>query len=93
VPKEVVAAGPRHWKNVNGTGPFQLRNTCRAIRWCSARTRCYWDSETIGGAEYKLPFVDKITYRYIKDEATFITALRTAKLDLLESVRWSRSTS
>jgi peptide/nickel transport system substrate-binding protein len=36
-----------------------------------------------------LPFVDKITYRFIKDEATFVTALRTAKLDVLEAVRWS----
>ena len=27
-------------------------------------------------------------YRTIKDEATFITALRTAKLDILETIRW-----
>ena len=39
-------------------------------------------------AEYKLPFVDKITYRTIKDEATFITAIRTGKLDMLEAIRW-----
>ena len=48
----------------------------------------YWDKEKIGGSEYKLPFVDKITYRTIKDEATFITALRTGKLDMLETIRW-----
>ena len=47
------------------------------------------DKVTIGGTEYKLPFVDKITYRTIKDEATFLTALRTGKLDMLESIRWS----
>src|SRR5262249_6446913 len=28
-------------------------------------------------------------YRTIKDEATFLAALRTGKLDLLESIRWS----
>jgi peptide/nickel transport system substrate-binding protein len=89
MPKEVVAAGATNWKNVNGTGPFQLRTTCRAIRWCYSKNPVYWDKEKIDGVEYKLPFVDKITYRTIKDEATFITALRTAKLDLLESVRWS----
>ena len=49
----------------------------------------YWDKEKIGGPDYKLPFVDKITYRVIKDEATLVTALRTAKLDVLEAVRWS----
>jgi len=44
----------------------------------------YWDKEKIGGSEYKLPFVDKVIYRTIKDEATFLTALRTGKLDILE---------
>ena len=39
-------------------------------------------------SEYKLPFVDKLVYRTIKDEATFVTALRTAKLDILETIRW-----
>ena len=48
----------------------------------------YWDKETIGGTAYKLPFVDKLTYRTIKDEATYITALRTAKIDILEFIRW-----
>ena len=49
----------------------------------------YWDKEKIGGQEYKLPFVDKIVYRTIKDEATQHTALRTGKLDILEAIRWS----
>ena len=48
----------------------------------------YWDKEKIGGQEYKLPFVDKIIYRTIKDEATCVTALRTGKLDILEAIRW-----
>ena len=48
----------------------------------------YWDKEKINGGEYKLPFVDKLVYRTIKDEATFITALRTGKLDILEAIRW-----
>lgn len=89
MPKEVVAAGPGNWKNVNGTGPFQLQEYVQGNSLVFTRNPVYWDKEKIGGAEYKLPFVDKITYRVIKDEATFITALRTAKLDLLESVRWS----
>ena len=48
----------------------------------------YWDKEKINGTEYKLPFLDKVVYRTIKDEATFITALRTGKLDILEAIRW-----
>ena len=35
-----------------------------------------------------MPFVDKLIYRIIKDEATYLTALRTGQLDILEPIRW-----
>jgi peptide/nickel transport system substrate-binding protein len=89
IPKEVVAAGPGNWKNMNGTGPFQLTEYVQGNSLNFAKNPVYWDTETIGGQSYKLPFVDKITYRIIKDEQTFITALRTGKIDVLEAVRWS----
>jgi peptide/nickel transport system substrate-binding protein len=89
VPKEVVTAGASNWKNVTGTGPFQVADYVQGNSLVYTRNAQYWDSESIGGQPYKLPFVDKITYRFIKDEQTFITALRTAKLDVLEAVRWS----
>jgi peptide/nickel transport system substrate-binding protein len=87
-PKEVVAAGAANWKNVNGTGPFMLSDFVSGNSNTYVKNPNYWDKETIGGTAYKLPYVDKITYRTIKDEATFITALRTAKLDILENIRW-----
>ncbi len=77
VPKEVVAAGATNWKNVSGTGPFQLADHVQGNSLVYAKNANYWDSESIGGQSYKLPFVDKITYRNIKDEQTFVTALRT----------------
>jgi peptide/nickel transport system substrate-binding protein len=89
IPKEVVAAGPANWKNVTGTGPFQVADYVQGNALIFTKNAHYWDSETLGGQKYKLPYVDKITYRFIKDEQTFITALRTAKLDLLEAVRAS----
>ncbi|MFO1329194.1 MAG: ABC transporter substrate-binding protein [Rubrivivax sp.] len=89
VPREVIAAGGGNWKNVNGSGPFQLQEYVQGNSLVFTRNPVYWDKEKIGGADYKLPFVDKINYRIIKDEQTLITALRTAKLDLMETVRWS----
>ncbi|MCA1455653.1 ABC transporter substrate-binding protein [Bradyrhizobium sp. BRP22] len=89
VPKEVVDAGAGNWKNANGTGPFMLTDYVQGSAVTFSKNPVYWDKEKIGGQEYKLPFVDKIVYRTIKDEATFLTALRTAKLDLLEAIRWS----
>ncbi|HEU5296227.1 MAG TPA: ABC transporter substrate-binding protein [Burkholderiaceae bacterium] len=91
VPKEVIAAGPSQWKNVNGTGPFQLQEYVQGNSLMFIKNPIYWDKEKIGGVEYKLPFVDKITYRIIKDETTLVTSLRTAKLDVLETVRWSNA--
>jgi peptide/nickel transport system substrate-binding protein len=89
VPKEVMESKGKDWKNANGTGPFALTNYVQGNAMTFTRNPAYWDSETIGGEKYKLPFADTITYRYIKDESTAMTALRTGKIDIAESVRWS----
>ncbi len=89
VPKEVADAGAGDWKHVNGTGPFMLTDYVQGNAVTLSKNPIYWDKETIGGQNYKLPFVDKIIYRTIKDETTMLTALRTGKVDVLESVRWS----
>ncbi len=88
-PEEVADAGASNWKNLNGTGPFMLTDFVRGNVTTYSKNPVYWDNEKIGGAEFKLPFVDKLIYRNIKDEATAITALRTGKLDIMELVRWS----
>jgi peptide/nickel transport system substrate-binding protein len=87
-PREVVEAGANNWKNMNGTGPYMLTDFVAGNSNVYTRNPDYWDKDKIGGQEYKLPFIDKITYRTIKDEATYITALRTGKLDILETIRW-----
>jgi peptide/nickel transport system substrate-binding protein len=89
VPKEVVDAGAGNWKNANGTGPFMLADFVSGNSNTYTKNPIYWDKEKINGADYKLPFVDKVVYRTIRDEATQITALRTGKLDILEAIRWS----
>lgn len=85
-PKEVVDAGAGNWKNVNGTGPFMLSDFVQGNSNTYTKNPVYWDKEKIDGAEYKLPFLDKLVYRTIKDETTTNTALRTGKLDIVESV-------
>ncbi len=89
VPKEVVDAGAANWKNTNGTGPFQLTEFVQGNSNVYAKNPGYWGKETIAGQDYKLPFVDRVVYRTIRDEATQHAALRTGKLDILEAVRWS----
>lgn len=89
IPKEVADAGAGNWKNVNGTGPFALTDYLQGNSVTFEKNQNYWDKEIVGGQSYKLPFVDRIVYRTIKDEATQHTALRTGRLDVLEALRWS----
>ena len=86
MPKEVADAGASDWKNANGTGPFTLTDYVPGNSHTYSKRPDYWDKEKIGEAEFKLPFVDKVVYRIIKDEPTRITAFRTGKLDILEYV-------
>ena len=88
IPKEVVDAGAANWKNVNGTGPFKLADYVQGNSNVYEKNADYWDKETVNEKELKLPYVDKVVYRIIKDEATRITALRTGKLDIMELIRW-----
>jgi len=87
-PKEIVDAGASDWKNANGTGPFRLTNYISGNSHVYEKNPIYWGKDTVGGTEYKLPFVDKVTYRIIKDQATQITALRSGQLDILENISW-----
>jgi peptide/nickel transport system substrate-binding protein len=89
IPKEVADAGAGNWKNLNGTGPFMLQDFVQGNSNTYVKNPNYWDTDTIGGEKVKLPLVDKVVFRTIKDEATFLTALRTGKLDVLETIRWS----
>jgi peptide/nickel transport system substrate-binding protein len=88
MPKEVADAGAGNWKNLNGTGPYLLSEVVQGNSNTYVKNPNYWDKEKVGASEYKLPFVDKIVFRTIKDEATYVTALRTAKIDMLENIRW-----
>jgi len=87
-PKEVVTAGAADWKNANGTGPFRLTSYVAGNSHTYEKNPIYWDKENIGGTSYKLPFVDKVTYRIIKDQATQVAALRSGQLDILEYISW-----
>lgn len=88
-PKELSSVDAKNWKNANGTGPFQIIDYVQGNAHTYAKNPNYWDSDRVGGTSYKLPFVDKVVLRIIRDEATQHTALRTAKLDMLEAIRWS----
>ena len=87
-PRELGNLDRKDWRNVSGTGPFTLEKYVQANAHIYRRNDDYWGTEAIAGKEYPIPFVDRVIYRIIKDEATFLTALRTGQLDILEAMRW-----
>ena len=88
VPREIADVDPKSWRNLTGSGPFTLDRYVQSNSQTYARNPDYWDSERVDDKDYDIPFIDSFTYRIIKDEATFLTALRTGKLDILEGIRW-----
>jgi peptide/nickel transport system substrate-binding protein len=88
MPREMAAVDAKNWRNLTGTGPFHLARYIQGNSQTYAKNPDYWDREQIGDTEHPIPFIDSVTYRIIKDEATYLTALRTGKLDILESIRW-----
>ena len=93
MPKEVADAGAADWKNANGTGPFALTDYVPGNSHTYSKRPEYWDKEKVGEAEFKLPFVDKVVYRIIRDDSTRITAFRTGKLDIIETLGWENMES
>ncbi|MDA1074112.1 MAG: ABC transporter substrate-binding protein [Proteobacteria bacterium] len=87
-PRELAGVDQKNWRNLTGSGPFSLARYIHGNSHRYARNPAYWDTTLINGQSYQLPFIDNVNYRIIKDEATYLTALRTGKLDILEAVRW-----
>jgi peptide/nickel transport system substrate-binding protein len=87
-PREMANVDRKDWRFVTGSGPFTLAQYIHGNSHTYDKNPLYWDTERIGNARHKIPFVDRVSYRIIKDEATWLTAIRTAKLDIMESIRW-----
>ena len=86
-PREIVEAGPGDWRNWRGigTGPFLLEDFVEGSTVTYVRnptyTVPYWDTATINGKEYEIPFIDRLVHSLITDISSQIAALRTGKID------------
>ena len=73
--------GSKKWEDQVGTGPFMFKEYVVGSHMAWERNPTYWETTTIDGKEYKLPFVDEMIWPIIPDESTQVAALRTGKLD------------
>jgi peptide/nickel transport system substrate-binding protein len=86
--QEKAPGGAAKWQNVCGTGPYMLTEYKEGHSQTYGKNPNYWDSETIGGMKYKLPFTDKVVMMIIKDESTQLASLTTGKVDLMMAINW-----
>jgi len=88
IPPELIEAGIDDWRNAVGTGPFMLTDYLSGSYFEFDRNPNYWDTTIIDGKEYQLPFIDKLIYPIIPDQAAQVAALRTGKIDTWLWVPW-----
>jgi peptide/nickel transport system substrate-binding protein len=86
--QEKAPGGPGKWENVTGTGPYMLTEYKDSHSQTYIKNVNYWDSETIAGKRYKLPFTDKIVMMIMPDESTRIASLMSGKIDLMMNINW-----
>jgi len=83
-PPEALAAegGLADWRNQVGCGPFILDNYVEGTAATYLKDPNYTrEKTTINGKEYQIPFIDKLVIPTVLDEASWVAALRTAKID------------
>ncbi len=85
-PPEMIKAGDDKWENQVGTGPFQFEEYVSGSHMSYVKNPNYWNSTTIKGKKYKMPFIDRLVTPIIPDQATQVAALRTAKIDFNQFV-------
>jgi peptide/nickel transport system substrate-binding protein len=91
-PREVVEAGAGDWRNWRGigTGPFLLEDFVEGSTVTYVKNPTYtfptYDTATINGKEYEIPFIDRLVHSLNKDISSQIAALRTGKIDQHDNV-------
>ena len=76
-----VGGGSEDWKNTVSDGPFIITNYTSGVGATFTKNDNYWDTTTINGTKYKVPFIKTLVYPIIPDESTAVANLRTAKID------------
>jgi peptide/nickel transport system substrate-binding protein len=86
IPREVVAkyGDMRDWRRSVGSGPYFLTDFVSNSSATFEKNPNYWRTDPIGpGKGNQLPYADGIKCLIIPDPSTAISAVRTAKIDIL----------
>ena len=77
-------------KSVIGTGPFILQELVPGSSVTLVRNPDYWGHDPLH-PQNQLPYLDAVQWLVIQDVSTRIAALRTAKIDWINTVGWEEA--
>jgi peptide/nickel transport system substrate-binding protein len=80
------------WRHAIGTGPYIVDDYVSGSSLTYSRNPNYWGYDELF-PQNRLPYIDQLKVLQITDDATAYAALRTGKIDLLESVNWEQAKS
>ena len=82
------------WKYSVGTGPYILTDYISGSSATLAKNTNFWETNPMGpGKGQQLPYIDTVKMLVIVDASTRLSALRTAKIDILNDVFWEDAKS
>ena len=80
------------WRNVVGTGPYELTDVAEGSTWTYTKNEDYWGTDP-KYPEYRLPYADEVEYVMVNDPAARLSLLRTGRGDILAFAFLSHLTS
>ena len=78
-PAEVLRLGADYGWQPAGTGPFRVDKVITGTMVRLVRNEAYWGVDADGR---RLPYLDEVTIRVIRDETVLASALRTGEIDV-----------
>ena len=70
------------WRNVVGTGPYELTDLVEGSSFSHTKNPDYWRHDE-KYPQNRLPYIDVLKALIIKEQATYLAALRSGKVDHL----------
>lgn len=82
-PRAVKEKGKAYGRSPVGTGPFKFVEWKEGDFILLERFADYWEKDGAGG---KLPYLDKVLFKFIIEPSTLVAALRTGEVDGINNV-------
>jgi peptide/nickel transport system substrate-binding protein len=82
-PRAVKEKGKTYGRSPVGTGPFKFVEWKEGDFILLERFADYWEKDAAGG---KLPYLDKVLFKFIIEPSTLVAALKTGEVDGINNV-------